>query len=154
VLGRAYAASTDAFVPAKGEWSMSQSSPQVSSYPSRVRKILRRLQQGYGDDATRLALQALAVFAQTRPPGNTAPPVLSEAVQSLLRRAYIQCRQQTGAEWVHHAMLYTAVRTLKPNFTYKPEYKTWPKFLLAQPTLFESQVMHEQLYVRVIPSSS
>ena len=128
-------------------------SPRISSYPSRVQKILRRLQQVYGDDATNLALQALEVLVQTRS-GNVTrpqPPTLSEAAQSLLRTAYEKCHQQTGAEWVHHAMFYAAVRTIDPTFAYKPAYKTWPKFLLAYPSLFESQVLREQLHVRVIP---
>lgn len=134
---------------------MSQSSSQISSYPSHVQKILRRLQQGHGDNATNLALQALEAFAQTRSSERaTKPHVLSQAERALLTTAYTKCRQQTESEWIHHAMLYAAVKTIEPQFQYDPVYKTWPKFLLAQQTLFESRVMHEQLHVRLITSQS
>ncbi len=132
---------------------MSQSPSQISSYPSHVQKILRRLQQSHGDDATGLALQALEAFARTRSSGGVAqsqPHVLSQAERTLLTTAYTKCRQQTGSEWIHHAMLYAAVKTIEPPFEYDPIYKTWPKFLCAQQTLFESRVMHEQLHVRLI----
>ena len=133
---------------------MSQSPSQISSYPSHVQKILRRLQQSHGDDATGLALQALEAFARTRSSERAAsqPHVLSKAERALLTTAYTKCRQQTGSEWIHHAMLYAAVKTIEPPFEYDPIYKTWPKFLLVQQTLFESRVMHEQLHVRLISS--
>jgi len=70
-------------------------------------------------------------------------------MRALLIKAYQQSCKQIGQEWVHQALLYTVVQALDPGFTYKPFYSTWPKFLQAYPTLFETQVLREQLHVRL-----
>ncbi len=124
----------------------------ISSYPPPVQKVLRRLQLGYGNTATNLAVQALEMYIEMASGDErfVQSSVLSEEVITLLRMAYRQCCLQTGEEWVHQARLYTAVYTIEPSFTYKPQHKTWPKFLLAQTSVYETQFMKEQLYVRMI----
>ena len=133
------------------------SSQSISSYSPPAQSILYCLQLAYGEGATRLALQALEVLVvEVESQSATTKSLVSQQkrLQPFLITAYQQAYKQTGQEWVQQALLYNGLRTLEPKFTFKPKYKTWPKFLQAQSYLFECQVMHEQLHVRLKPTVS